>query len=312
MIVGPSVEMKDLLTTAARAAQSDATVLLIGESGTGKQIVAEHIHAESPLRDGPFIYVNCVAISDDLIESTLFGHEKGAFTGAVSRKPGRLEAAAGGTAFLDEVGDISTSLQTKLLHFLESGEFERVGGTKTISIDCRIVAATNKDLQAEVSAGRFREDLYYRLNVIGLRLPPLRERPEDVPVLATDFLRRYTVELKRAALAFAPETMERFKRYAWPGNVRQLKNAVERMAVLASGSELTPELLPPEILTPPADRTVSDMDLPYKEALTAFKGRIVQHALQRCDGNQTRAAEMLGLQRSYLNRLIKELGVQGK
>jgi len=308
LIEGGSPVMRELLETARRAAKSDSTVLLNGESGTGKQLLAEHVHAHSHRSHGPFVYVNCVAISDDLIESTLFGHEKGAFTGAVARKTGRLEAAHGGTAFLDEIGDISTKLQTKLLHFLETGEFERVGGDRVIRVDCRLIAATNKNLPAEVAAGRFREDLYYRLNVITLRLPPLRERPEDIPPLADAFVKQYAAELKRE-FGFDPGVLETLRHYAWPGNVRQLRNAVERMAVLASGSTLTPDLLPPEIRSP--DPGGDDpLALPYKEGLVEFKRRTVRAALSREGGNQTRAAERLGLQRTYLNRLIKELGIE--
>ena len=310
-VIGPSPQMQQLLETATRAARADTTLLLSGESGTGKQVLAEHIHAGSQRSQGPFVYVNCVAISDDLIESTLFGHERGAFTGAVSRKLGRLEAAAGGTAFLDEIGDISASLQAKLLHFLEASEFERVGGNQTVRVDCRIIAATNRDLAHQVQAGRFREDLYYRLNVIDLRLPPLRERRQDIPVLAEAFLTRFTAELKRERLRLAPSTLEVLQAYRWPGNVRQLKNAMERMVVLAQGEELTCDLLPPEILDEQAAAEQPLEELPYKEAVVFCKRRLVRHALSRTGGNQTKAAELLGLQRSYLNRLIKELGVSG-
>ncbi len=309
-VVGESPVMTALLETADRAAASDATVVLRGESGTGKGLLAEHIHAASPRRDGPFVYVNCVAISDELIESTLFGHERGAFTGAVSRKDGRLETANGGTAFLDEIGDISPSLQTKLLHFLESGSFERVGGNQTVRVDCRIIAATNRDLPREVEAGRFREDLYYRLNVISLEVPPLRAREGDVELLAGFFLDRFAEELKRGPMRFAERTREIMRGYPWPGNVRQLKNAVERMAVLAASDSLSPELLPPEVLA--GDVGAADVDLPYKEAVADFKRRFLGEALARAGGNQTRAAEALGLQRSYLNRLLKDLGVRGE
>ncbi len=308
-VVGPAPAMRRLVETAERAAQADSTILLTGESGTGKQVMAEHVHARSPRARGPFVYVNCVAISDDLVESTLFGHERGAFTGAVQRKAGRLEIAAGGTAFLDEIGDISAGLQTKLLHFLESGEFERVGGNQTVRVDCRLIAATNRDLAADVAAGRFREDLYYRLNVITLRVPPLRERAEDVPVLALRFLERSARELKRPRLAFASRTLDVMGAYAWPGNVRQLKNAVERMAVLAPGDELTPDLLPPEVLAGPVAGSGDRDSLDYREAMTACKRRLVLEALSRTAGNQTKAAELLGLQRSYLNRLMKDLDI---
>ena len=317
-VVSESPAMRALLETAARAAQSNATVLLTGESGSGKQVLAEFIHRQSPRQHGPFVYVNCVALSDELIESSLFGHEKGAFTGAVARKEGRIEAANGGTAFLDEVGDISASLQTKLLHFLETGEFERVGGTRTLTVDCRVVAATNRDLPAAIRAQRFREDLYYRLNVIRLHVPALRERPEDVAPLAQAFLDRYARELKRGRLKLATRTLEVLARYPWPGNVRQLKNAVERMAVLAPGDTLTPDLLPPEILAPGAesapgagggDPAAAVADLPYKEAVRAIKRECIARALARTGGNQKQAAELLGLQRTFLNRLIKEFGL---
>ncbi len=307
LVTGPSAGMRALLDTAERAAASDATILLCGESGTGKQVVAEHIHAHSHRRDGPFVYVNCVAISDDLVESTLFGHERGAFTGAVARKPGRLEAAADGTAFLDEIGDISPGLQTKLLHFLESGQFERVGGSQTVTVDCRVVAATNRDLELEMREGRFREDLYYRLNVIGLAVPPLRRRPEDIPVLAEAFLAGFAADLKRGPLRLAARTLEIMAAYPWPGNVRQLRNAVERMAVLAGDDTLTPDLLPPEVLAGPGEQELLADDLPYREAMAAFKRRVVRSALARAGGNQTKAAAALGLERTYLNRLLKEI-----
>ncbi len=307
-----SPAMLELLKVAERAAAADSTVVLGGESGTGKQVVAEHIHQHSGRRDGPFVYINCVAISEDLIESTLFGHERGAFTGAVSRKPGRLEGAAGGTAFLDEIGDISPGLQAKLLHFLEVGEFERVGGNQTVRVNCRIVAATNRDLASEVAAGRFREDLYYRLNVIQLQIPPLRERPEDVTLLGQFFLDRFAAEMKRPALSFAPKTLEIMRQYRWPGNVRQLKNAVERMVVLATGQVLEAGMLPPEILSPPSAGPVADIpaNLSYKEAVTQYKSRLLAKVLHECGGNQTQAAGKLGLQRAYLNRLLKDLGLR--
>jgi two-component system response regulator HydG len=309
-VVGPSAVMRDLYETAARAARSEATILLTGESGTGKQVLAEFIHTESPRSRGPFVYVNCVAIADELIESTLFGHEKGAFTGATARKAGRLEAASDGTAFLDEVGDISSNLQAKLLHFLESGEFERVGGNQTIRIDCRVIAATNRDLGARVRDEAFREDLYYRLNVIALQMPPLRERAEDIPVLAERFLESFRVELRRENLAFDPETLACLAAYAWPGNVRQLRNVVERMAVLATGDRLAPDLLPPEVAPGGAGREPEGESLDYKQSMAAHKRNLVRSALARTGGNQTQAAELLGLQRSYLNRLIRELDLQ--
>ncbi|MFH1143776.1 MAG: sigma-54 dependent transcriptional regulator [Candidatus Eisenbacteria bacterium] len=311
LVTGRSEPMRQLLAMASQAARSDATLLLTGESGTGKQVLAEHIHRLSPRAGGPFVYINCVAISDELIESTLFGHEKGAFTGAVARKPGRMETANGGTAFLDEVGDISPRLQTKLLHFLEAGEFERVGGTQVIRVDCRILGATNRDLPRAVKEGRFREDLFYRLNVVTLPIPPLRERREDIVPLAEAFLARYAAEMKREGLCFAGPTLDTLERYAWPGNVRQLKNAVERMVVLAQGTSLTPDLLPPEIVAGPEGEPGELWALPYREALAGFRQHLIRHALARAGGNQTRAAELLGVQRTYLNRMIKDLSISG-
>jgi DNA-binding NtrC family response regulator len=313
-VIGESNAMQELVDAAARAARSKATVLLRGESGSGKGVIAEHIHRESDRSNGPYVYVNCVALSDELIESTLFGHEKGAFTGAVNRKAGRFEAANGGTAFLDEIGDISERLQTKLLHFLETGEFERVGGTQTLSVDCRIVAATNRDLEAAVRDGKFREDLLYRLNVIALTVPPLRERPEDIPQLAEHFLNRFACELQRPKLELAPETNRILRAYEWPGNVRQMKNAMERMAVMAPGDSLTPDLLPPEVLhgeDPMAPPAFDEQGvLPLREAEREFRRQHFRRALAATGGNQTQAAELLGIQRSSLNRQMKELGLR--
>jgi DNA-binding NtrC family response regulator len=306
IVVGGSEAMCVLLETATRAAQSNAVILLTGESGCGKQVVAEFIHRRSQRAQGPFVYVNCVALSDELIESTLFGHEKGAFTGAVARKEGKLETAVDGTAFLDEIGDISPGLQTKLLHFLETNEFERVGGIRTISVDCRIIAATNRDLETSVKEGRFREDLYFRLNVIRLSIPPLRKRIEDIPLLAHAFLDRYSTELGRGKMTLAARSLQVMQAYSWPGNVRQLKNAIERMVVLARTKSLTPDLLPAEVFGAGVESGVDLTDLPLKEAVQRFRRSYIGRALAECGGNQTKAAEKLGLQRTFLNRLIKE------
>ncbi len=315
-VLAAAPAMRQLLATADKVAATDTTVIISGESGCGKQVLAEYIHAKSLRHQGPFVYVNCVAISTDLIESTLFGHERGAFTGALSRKTGRLEAAAAGTAFLDEIGDISPDLQTKLLHFLEAGEFERVGGNQTVKVDCRILAATNRDLAQEVAAGRFREDLYFRLNVINLPVPPLRERAEDIQLLGEAFMTRFADEMKCGPKRLSARTLEIMQAYAWPGNVRQLKNAMERMVVLSTEASLTPDLLPPEILANqdfrPADQGGAlQPDRPYREAVADFKRGLIGRALAECGGNQTKAAEKLELQRSYLNRLIKDLGLRG-
>ncbi len=307
-VVGTSASMREMIDLATRAAQSNATILLNGESGCGKQVLAEHIHRQSPRANGPFVYINCVALSDELIESSLFGHEKGAFTGAVAQKEGRLEVASGGTAFLDEVGDITPRLQTKLLHFLETNEFERVGGTRTIRVDCRLIAATNRDLEASVRDGRFREDLYFRLNVVRLRIPPLREHPEDIPILAQTFLDRYAAELRRGRLKIGSRTAQIMQAYPWPGNVRQLKNAIERMVVLARTDTLTQDLLPPEVFIQDGCAPVDEVNLPLRDAVRNFRRDYIRRTLAKTGGNQTRAARLLGIQRSFLNRLVKELG----
>lgn len=313
-VTGDSPAMQNLVAAATRVAPSKATVLLRGESGSGKGVIAEYIHAKSDRNNGPFVYVNCVALSDELIESTLFGHERGAFTGAVARKTGRFEAANSGTAFLDEIGDISPRLQTKLLHFLETGEFERVGGTRTLCVDCRIIAATNRNLEKAVRDGGFREDLLYRLNVISLEVPSLKNREGDVSILAEFFLARFASELKRPKISISPETRAILRAYSWPGNVRQLKNAMERMVVMATDDVLTPDLLPPEVLRgeDPLTKPVFDQGklLSLREAEQEFRKQHFRRALAMTGGNQTSAAELLGIQRSSLNRQMKELGLR--
>jgi two-component system nitrogen regulation response regulator NtrX len=304
-----SPAMRALLELAGRAARSDAVVLLTGESGAGKQMLAESLHALSARSAGPFVYVNCVALSDELVESTLFGHERGAFTGAVARKPGRLELAQGGTAFLDEIGDTTERFQTKLLHFLETGEYERVGGTRTLRADCRVVAATNRDLAAEVERGRFRADLYYRLNVIRLHVPPLRERREDVRALVEAFVARFARESGKPPPRVPPALLPRLEAHRWPGNVRELKNVVERLVVLSVGDELDLAALPPEVGGTPAG-SAPTTQLSFAEAVDAFRRETLRRALAAEGGNQTRAAERLGMQRSFLNRLMRELGLR--
>ena len=310
-LIAESPAMLALLALATQAARSKSTLLITGESGCGKQKLAEYIHEHSDRASAGFVYVNCVAMTDDLIEDTLFGHEKGAFTGALARKEGRLEAADGGTAFLDEIGDISSRMQTRLLHFLETGEFERVGGTRTLRIDCRIIAATNRDLPGLVREGKFREDLYFRLNVIGLHLPPLRERREEIAAMARAFAAASALELGRGGAArIAPRTMEVLAGYDWPGNIRQLKNAIERMVVLAPGDELTPDLLPPELLRRDPGPAGGTADL--RAAVDAFKRGHVARVLREAGGNRTKAAERLGLQRTHLSVLLKKYGLGGR
>jgi len=232
------------LDTARQAARSEATILLTGESGTGKNVLARQIHHWSPRGQNPFVVVNCTTLSEHLLESELFGHMRGAFTGAIKDKPGRLEAADGGTVFLDEIGDLSPALQTKFLRFVQEQSFERVGGMQTIRVDTRIIAASNRDLAAEVVAHRFRDDLFYRLNVITLRVPPLRERPEDILPLAERILQAEAFRNHRPGLSFSPEAATTLTRHSWPGNVRELRNAIERAVVLANGDTIMPDHLP--------------------------------------------------------------------
>lgn len=254
-IVGTNAKMVELFTLVQRAAGSKATVLIRGESGSGKELVARALHAQSPRAGKSFVAVNCAALSETLLESELFGHEKNAFTGAASQKPGRFEMANGGTLFLDEIGEIPPAVQVKLLRVLQEREYERVGGTKSVRVDVRLVAATNKDLERAVKEGDFREDLYYRLQVIQLSVPPLRERPEDIPPLVEHFLHKYNRENGRKIRSVAPDAMRLLAAYSYPGNVRELENAIERAVVLADPGavELTPAALPLHIQQPPTD-----------------------------------------------------------
>jgi DNA-binding NtrC family response regulator len=310
-LVGASAALRSVTEQARKAADSKSTVLLVGESGTGKEVLARSIHAWSPRAARPFIAVNCVALSEELLESELFGHERGAFTGAHQQKPGKFELANHGTIFLDEVGDIRESLQAKLLRVLQEHEFERVGGTKPIRVDIRIIAATNRNLEEAVKNGRFREDLYYRLNVVRLRLPPLRERPEDVPELAEHFLRKYCAETGKTMSGISTLAIDTLCAHRWPGNVRELENAVERAVVLGPGPEITADDLG---LRPMGEtRPTSPQDLQvgsFHDSVESFKKELIRRALEQSKGNQTRAAELLGLQRTYLARLIKNLAVR--
>jgi DNA-binding NtrC family response regulator len=307
MVTGQSAKMAQAVELATKAAASKSTVLLLGESGTGKEIFARAIHTWSERKDKPFVAINCVGLSRELLESELFGHEKGAFTGALQQKKGKLELAHGGTVFLDEVGDISAELQTKLLRFLQEREFDRVGGTKPVSVDVRIIAATNRDLDAAVKHGDFRADLYYRLNVVVIPLPPLRERKEDIPSLANHFMRRFAVETKKNFTAITSEAQAKLLAYDWPGNVRELANVIERAVVLGSGPELSPYDLPTKILAtmPTAKRD----SFSYHSAVDGYRREVILKALAQTQGNRAAAAKVLGLQRTYLSRLIKTLGV---
>ena len=302
-IVSKSKVMKTLLEIAGRAAGSDATVLITGESGTGKELLAKAIHHSSPRKDKPFIAVNCPSIPESLIESELFGHEKGAFTGAVKARPGKFELASGGTLFLDEVGDLKLDLQAKLLRVLQEHEIERIGGTTTIPVDVRILSATNQDLLELVREGRFRQDLYYRLNVIPLHIPPLRERREDIPLLAEHFVKKYAGEPKKMTPGFLQMLME----YDWPGNVRELENVIQRAVVLCTGEELTRECLAfhdqPRAFPSTSGSPTSLADV-EREAIVA--------ALESAHGNQTRAAELLNIPRHVLLYRMKKLNIKAK
>jgi two-component system, NtrC family, response regulator AtoC len=307
MILGQSVPINQAVEKAKKAAASRSTVLLLGESGTGKEIFARAIHNWSDRKDKPFVAINCVGLSKELLESELFGHEKGAFTGALQLKKGKMELADGGTVFLDEVGDISTELQTKLLRFLQEREFERIGGTKPISVDVRIIAATNRELNHAVREGKFREDLYYRLNVVLLMLPPLRERGEDIPGLADYFLKRSALETKKNFTGIAQEALTKLVDYPWPGNVRELANVIESAVVLGQGPELTLHDLPAKVVAP-EPKAIRD-GFSYHGAIDDYRRELIEKTLAQTQGNRAAAAKILGLQRTYLSRLIKALRV---
>jgi transcriptional regulator with GAF, ATPase, and Fis domain len=315
-MVGDSVVMRALYQQIARVAPTDATVLIRGESGTGKELIARAVHRNSPRASGRFVAVNCAALAETLLESELFGHEKGAFTGAVAQKKGRLEFADGGTVFLDEIGELPVALQAKLLRALQEREFERVGGTRPVRVDVRLIAATNRDLEQAMAAGAFRRDLYYRLNVISLRVPPLRERREDIAPLARHFARRYGTSIRHAPLDLSPAAIERLRMYDWPGNVRELENAIERAVVLGTTETLGPADFA-EICGDAAGARTDDgaplspaANLAFHEAILEMKKGLVLQALERADGNFTAAARLLSLHPNYLHRLIRNLDLR--
>jgi transcriptional regulator with GAF, ATPase, and Fis domain len=316
-IRGPSVAMQEVLHLARSVAATNTTVLLLGESGTGKEVVARAIHDWSPRAGQPFVAVNCTTLTPELLESELFGHEKGSFTGAIGQKKGKFELAEGGTIFLDEIGDLAPPLQAKLLRVLQEKEFQRVGGVRDIHANVRILAATNRDLRRAMQSGTFREDLYYRLNVVSVTLPPLRDRKEDLPEFVNHFLALYSHEFKRAPLGIAPAALECLQSYSWPGNVRELQNTIERAVVLSRGPHITPADLPPEVRCRPHSRDGAllehqelDKKLPLAEATEAFQRACIRQALTATAGNQTEAAKELGLSQSDLSRRMKRLGLR--
>jgi Nif-specific regulatory protein len=307
-MVGESQAMRNVLQFVSKVAPTDSTVLLSGESGTGKELVARAIHQNSKRSDRPFMAVNCAALAESLLESELFGHEKGAFTGALALKKGRLEVADGGTVFLDEIGELSLALQVKLLRVLQERNFERVGGTRTIKVDIRLITATNKNLEDAVAAGTFRQDLYYRLNVVGLEMPPLRERQEDIPLLANYFAAKYGEKCNRRITGISAEAHARLHGYDWPGNVRELENAIERAVVLGSTDRILLEDLPESILeSEPAATTPGTK---YHEAVAQTKKQIILNAMQQAKGSYTDAAKLLGVHPNYLHRLIRNLNLK--
>ncbi|HEQ60746.1 MAG TPA: sigma-54-dependent Fis family transcriptional regulator [Firmicutes bacterium] len=305
-MVGRSQKMIQVFETIRQIAPSKSTVLITGETGTGKELVAYAIHAGSPRKNKLFQPVNCAALPESLLESELFGHERGAFTGAVKQKKGYFEVADGGTVFLDEIGEISLAVQVKLLRILEQRQFERVGGTNTLSIDVRVVAATNADLEALVRQGQFREDLYYRLKVVTLDLPPLRERREDIPLLAETFLKQFAEENRKGPMRFEPETLERLKEYPWPGNVRELRHLIEQMVLLSHSSTLTPKDLPGKYQVEPSKEYI---EIPQGTSLRSAERKIILQTLRQQGGNRTRTAEILGIGRRTLIRKLQEYGV---
>jgi Nif-specific regulatory protein len=305
--IGSSKAIREKLDIALRAAQTDSSVLLLGESGVGKELFAEQIHLHSPRANAALIRVNCAALPESLLESELFGHVKGAFTGATNDRRGRFELADGGTIFLDEIGDLPLSLQVKMMRVIQSKTFERVGGAEPVKSDVRIIAATNKDIEKEVEEGRFRADLYYRLNVLPIYIPPLRERREDIPLLADFFLKRFNREIKKQISGFSPEAMDLLLSFAWPGNVRELENAIERAVVTAQADLLTPEAF---ILAGHSQaREDQFAGKQLKEAVNVFKRHFIRQTLEMNRWNQTRTAKLLGIQRTYLSRLVKELEI---
>ncbi len=308
-IIGRSPAMQKVFETLSLVAPSDATVLINGESGTGKELIAGALHHNSSRKDGPFIKVNCAALHENLLESELFGHERGAFTGADSRRAGRFELADKGTLFLDEIGDMSLQTQAKILRVLQEGELERLGGSSTIKVDVRLVAATHKDLHAMVADGSFRQDLFFRLSVVPLELPPLRDRVEDIPVLADFFLHRYAGKNKKDIKGFHPQALMLLARYSWPGNIRELENTIERAVILCLGEQITPKELPPQIL--PKDFQEADEPVTTAGGLTLkdMEREAIRATLEQTGGNKSQSAKLLGIARQTLLNKIKEYGL---
>ena len=307
-LVGESPPIREVLQFISKVAPTDSTVLLSGESGTGKELAARAIHLNSKRADKTFMAVNCAALAESLLESELFGHEKGSFTGALMQKKGRLEIADGGTVFLDEIGELSPALQVKLLRVLQEREFERVGGTRAIKVDIRLITATNKNLEESIGNGTFRQDLYYRLNVVNLEMPPLRQRPEDIPLLANYFAAKYAERCNRRITGIAANAQARLASYYWPGNVRELENAIERAVVLGATDRILLEDLPESLLE--SEPAVAAPGTKYHEAVAETKRQIILSAMQQAKGSYTEAAKLLGVHPNYLHRLVRNLNLK--
>ncbi len=313
-MIGSSEAMREVFDVVARVAPTTTTILITGETGTGKELVAHAVHRNSPRRTQPFIKINCAAIAENLMESELFGHEKGAFTGAVVSKPGRFELAHGGTLFLDEVGELPREMQVKLLRAIQDQEFERVGGVRTIKVDVRLIAATNRNLRDDVAEGRFREDLFYRLNVLPIHLPPLRERPEDIELLADHFLAKFDRKLGKTHAGIDPAVREVFLAYPWPGNIREMENLMERLVLMARGETIGIEDIPPTVRSAAEGRAAAAVAQgdkgPFKEFIRThmedLERQMILTCLEECGDNVTKAAERLGLSRKGLQlKMIK-------
>jgi Nif-specific regulatory protein len=307
-MVGESPAMAEVYKLISKVAATSSTVLILGESGTGKELAARAIHLNSPRANKPFVAINCATLTESLLETELFGHEKGAFTGAVAQKRGKLEVADGGTVFLDEVGELSPAIQAKLLRTLQTREFERVGSTRTIKVDVRMIAATNRDLEEAVKAGQFREDLYYRLNVVSIPMPPLRERREDIPLLAAFFVAEYSKSCKRRVTGISAEARRLMSNYDWPGNVRQLENAIERAVVLGTTELIGPEDLPETVFESPA--LMDQPEAGYYETIREAKRQHISKTLRQTGGNFTEAAKLLGIHPNNLHRLVRNLNLR--
>src|SRR5580765_5921397 len=311
-IVGKSAAIEELRQQISIAAPTTGRVLIHGDSGSGKELVARAIHARSTRAEGSFVEVNCAAVPEELIESELFGHERGAFTGAVARRRGKFELADGGTLFLDEIADMSLKTQAKVLRVLEEQAFERVGGKETLRVDVRVIAASNQNLQEQIVAGRFREDLFYRLAVIPIEVPPLRQRPEDMPLLVEHFIRLFSGENAKRPKTMSVEALAYFLSYDWPGNIRELRNMVERLVIMTPGDVIGPEALPPPLRPRDAAPTAVDesqKERTLKEAREAFERAYILSELRVLDWNMTRTAQKLGIERSHLYRKLKTYGI---